>query len=83
MFSRAELEQMQEVNINTVEIGKLVDISEIDIDSEAPIIERLERFFADVKNPYCFRYGNIPIKIQYTSQKTLKQCLSNYFIAQK
>ena len=51
------LEQMKNVDINTVDLAELVDICEIQTDQQKTREERLQDFVVQVKNPYCFRVG--------------------------
>ena len=60
----------------------LVDISTINIDLNKPMNERIEAFIKQVKDPYRFRVGDIPVSIQYentqdTLQSRLSKMLSN------
>lgn len=57
------LKELQSVDVRTVEIESLVDIKDIKIDTNLPKEERIEDFIKQIKNPYCFRYGDLIIKI--------------------
>lgn len=60
------LEKMKAVDIRTVKQEDVVDIRKIEIDKNLSQQEMREEFIKQVKNPYCFRVGNIIIKAGYS-----------------
>lgn len=81
MIDKARLEQMKSVDIAKVDRGTLVDINSIHIDSTLPDEQKLQDYLEQIKNPYCFRCGDTPVKIRFVSEeKSLKQSLYNYFV---
>ena len=61
------LENLKEVNIRTVDKSTLVDLNSVTIDDSKPIPERIYSFLQQIKNPYCFRVGDIVVKVKYKS----------------
>ena len=57
---------MKNVDIRTVDPESLVDVSEISINDELSIEERVAEFVRQVKNPYCFRVGSVVVKNVYS-----------------
>lgn len=81
MIDKARLEQMKSVDIAKVDRGTLVDINGVHIDSSLPDEQKLQDYLEQIKNPYCFRCGDTPVKIRFVSEeKSLKQSLYNYFV---
>ena len=64
-ISEEELEAMKAVDVRTVKPEELVDIRQIKIAEGLSPQERREEFIRQVKNPYCFRVGNIIVKGSY------------------
>lgn len=62
-----DLGSMQAVNIRTVDKSSLVDLNTVKIDDSQPIPERIHSFLQQIKNPYCFRIGDIAVKVNYKS----------------
>lgn len=62
-----DLGSMQAVNIRTVDKSSLVDLNTVHIDDTQPIPERIHSFLQQIKNPYCFRIGDIAVKVNYKS----------------
>lgn len=59
------LEQMKNIDVQKVNPKDLVDISDIEINTELPKEERIRDFIRQVKNPYCFKVGSIVVKVSF------------------
>lgn len=72
-----DMERQKETDIRTVRREELIDIRTIEhgefenMDRE----ERLTDFVKRVKNPYCFRVGQVIVKTSFAGGKSLEQCL--------
>lgn len=54
----------------------LPDITEIQVNTELPIQERLQRFASEISNPYQFRVGDTIVNVRYNQQAcTLEELL--------
>lgn len=60
------IEDMKNVDVRTVDINRLVDVNEIEIDDNLPPKERAAEFLRQIKNPYCFRVGKVVVKNVYS-----------------
>ena len=70
---------MQNVDIRTVDRNSLVDLQDVRIDENLSQHERLAEFIRQIKNPYCYRFGNIIIKESFSSNgKSIDDCLEQY-----
>lgn len=73
------LEEMKEIDIRTVDPESLVDIRTVAVDPALPRAEKLKSFVKQIKNPYCYKYGEIIVKISFANNgKTLEDCLEQY-----
>ena len=61
------IEEMKAVDIRTVDPESLVDVSGILISDDITKEERVAEFVKQVKNPYCFRVGDMVVKNVYSS----------------
>ena len=61
------IEEMKAVDIRTVDPENLVDVSGILISDDMTKEERVAEFVKQVKNPYCFRVGDMVVKNVYSS----------------
>lgn len=62
----------------THDMEELVDIRDIKIDRSLPIEERVRSYVEQVKNPYCFRVGDVKVRVSYSDkEETLDQCFGS------
>lgn len=59
-------EELQSVDIRTVRPEDVVDIRQIKIEEGLLQQEKRREFIRQVKNPYCFRVGNVIVKASYS-----------------
>ena len=73
------LEEMKNVDIRTVDPDTLVDVTQIHIDETLPKEERIKEFIRQVKNPYCFKMGDVIVKNVYSNDGvTLEERFKEY-----
>ena len=61
------IEEMKAVDIRTVDHENLVDVTGILISDDMTKEERVNEFVKQVKNPYCFRVGDVVVKNVYST----------------
>lgn len=61
------IEEMKSIDVRTVDPETLVDVTKIKIDESLSKEERVAEFLRQVKNPYCFRVGNMVVKNVYSN----------------
>ena len=61
------IEDMKAVDVRTVDPETLVDVTKIVIDESLSKEERVAEFIRQVKNPYCFRVGDMVVKNVYSN----------------
>ena len=72
------IEKMQSVNLDAVDKETLVDASGL------PLEKRAARMLEQLKNPYCFRYGDMAIKLEFAEDgPSLQELLTGFFLRQK
>ena len=83
MMDLAELERMEKASRDLFESGSLTDLSSITIGGDTPM-QKLESLSAQMKNLYCFRVGNTPVKISFKENgPTLEESVTRYFTGLK
>lgn len=65
IFDKADMQMMKDVDIRTVDRSELVDLNSVVIDEDKPIAKRMEDFVKQIRNPYCFRVGDVAVKVVY------------------
>ena len=61
------LEEMKNIDVRTVDQETLVDVTKIVIDESLPKEERVKEYLRQVKNPYCFKVGDVVVKCSYSN----------------
>ena len=61
------VEEMKAVDIRTVDPETLVDVTTIIIDENLSKEERVKEYLRQVKNPYCFKAGDVVVKCSYSN----------------
>ena len=78
-MSKDELYELSKINIEDVDRESLHELTEVKIDPNADVTERVEAFFNQIGNPYCFLVNGTPVQILFANHnKTLDDCLYNY-----
>ena len=71
------LREMREVDIRSVDKSTLVDVRSVHINPDLPQQERIQDYIRQIKNPYCYRAGNMIVKIGFSGKQSLETCLKN------
>lgn len=66
MQKRIPITDLANVNIETVNKEELVDVSGFTFDNTVPQEQRAARIIAATKNPYCFRVGDMGVKLEFS-----------------
>ena len=61
------IEEMKAIDVRTVDPETLVDVTCIVIDESLSKEERKAEYLRQVKNPYCFRVGDVVVKNVYSN----------------
>ena len=81
MITYKQLEEMSRQRIETISRKELADISAVHIRQDLPHNEKVLAFLEEIKNPYCFLCGDVPVSVCFSDNgPKLGQTLQNYFI---
>lgn len=64
-MTTAQLESMRRIDIANIDKDTLVDVSGMTFDNTLPKEQRAANMLAVMKNPYCFRHGDMVIKLEF------------------
>lgn len=54
------------------DLSELVDIRDVVIDKNLPLEDRVKSYVEQIKNPYCFKVGDVVVRVSYAGKdKTL------------
>jgi len=60
-----KLEEMRNIDVTTVEEKDLVDIRDVEINGSLKQDKKIEDYVKQIKNPYCYKYGDYIVKIGF------------------
>jgi len=84
MLKTKKIDELQDVDIGAIDKNTLLDVSLIKLDNSLPQDKRMARILRATKNPYCFRYGDTGVKIEFAdTTRPLQDALSDFLIRQK
>lgn len=84
MLNMKKIEELQNVDIGAVDKNSLADVSRIKLDHSLPKDKRMARILRATKNPYCFRYEDTAVKIEFADNAPpLQDTMQGFLIRQK
>ena len=73
------LQEMKNMNPETVDRSTLVDIASVEVDSNLPKSEWMKEYLQQIKNPYMFLCNGVVVKIAFAdSNATIEDKLEQY-----
>ena len=61
------IEEMKNIDVRTVDPETLMDATQIVIPEGLSKEERVKEYLKQVKNPYCFKVGDVVVKCSYSN----------------
>jgi len=84
VITKEMIDSFMSVNMETVNIENLTDISTLAFDNSLPKEKRLDYVIKKLKNPLCFRYGEMGIKLEFDDNAPpMSEVLTNFLIRKK
>ena len=84
MLAQAQIEEMKNVDIRTVDMNALPDMSGFKFDNTLSRTERARCVLEASKNPYLFRLDDMIVKIEFADHgKPLQEHMSALLLRQK
>ena len=75
VLGKHDFEELSKIDVHTVDKDNLVDLDTVVIDESKPVQERMASFVEQIKNPYCFRIGDVAVKVKYKADgPTFQEC---------
>lgn len=83
MKKRIPISELANVDIESVNKEDLVDVSGFTFDTAVPMEQRAAKIIAEVKNPYCFRVGDMGVKLEFPENAPPLQDVFSDFLKRK
>jgi len=78
------IDSFMSVDMETVNMESLADISKLEFDNSLPKEKRLVYVLEKLKNPFCFRYGEMGIKLEFDENAPpIQEVLTSFLIRKK
>lgn len=69
MITKNTLNEMKNADLQTCNKEELVDIRDVQVDTNKNQLERLISFMNAIKNPYLFKVGDVAVKIKFAENE--------------
>lgn len=84
MITSALIDSFMSVNMDTVDRSKLADITTLEFDNTLSKEKRPAYVLEKLKNPLCFRCGEVGIKLEFDDNAPpIQEVLTNFMIRKK
>lgn len=84
MQNQIDISKLASVDITTVNKEDLVDVSGLTFDTTVPREQRAAQVLCKVKNPYCFRVGDMGVKLEFLDNAPpLQDCFTDFLQRKK
>lgn len=84
MLTPRMIDSFMSVNMGTVDVQKLSEISTLELDKSLPKEKRLAHVLDKLENPFCFRYGDMGIKLEFDDDApSLTEVLTGFLMRKK
>lgn len=84
MEHKIKLSELADVDITAVNKEDLVDVSGLSFDTTIPKEQRAAQVLCKVKNPYCFRVGDMGVKLEFLENApSLEDCFTDFLKRKK
>ena len=78
-MTEEEFHRMEQADLREAVLDTLTDISEVQVDMEKPVADRVEEYVQKVGNPFLVRVGEYAVQIGYSGgQETLEDRMKQY-----
>jgi len=75
-----DFDTMQSVDIRTVDPSSLTDIRDININPRLPFTDKAISYLNQIKNPYCFKCGDVIVKVSHAqTTTTIDDCMEGFY----
>ena len=71
------------MNTNNLSLKELIDIRDVKINSDDSLFERAKSFLKQIKDPYCFKFKNIIVTIEFVGKASLEDIMAEYLLNHK
>ena len=75
-----QLDEYADIDVRAVDADALVDMEQITNNINKPLSERFTDAIRQLRNPYCFKYGKVIVKVGFNETHiTMEKRMESYF----
>ena len=75
MLNSFDLMHLKNAAIADYSKDSLVDLRDVNIDSDKSVPEKMNDYFEQIKNPYLFKVGDVRVKVSFCGDRTFTDAL--------
>ncbi len=75
MLDSFDLIMLRNVDIADCSKDSLVDLHDVKIDLEKSVVDKMNDYFEQIKNPYLFKVGDVRVKVSFGGNRTFTDAL--------
>jgi hypothetical protein len=84
MITPAMIDEYSNINMEMADMEKLADIRTLELDNSLSKEKRMSYVLEKLKNPLCFRCGDVGIKLEFDDAgPPIQEVLTNFMIRKK
>jgi hypothetical protein len=72
-----QLREMAQIDIRTADPSELVEIENVKISPELSQEDRVLDYIRQIRNPYCYLYHGIVVKVSFAGKRKMEDCLKD------
>ena len=72
-----QLKEMARIDIRTADPSELVEIENVKISPELSQKDRVLDYIRQIRNPYCYLYHGIVVKVSFAGKRQMEDCLKD------
>ena len=72
-----QLREMAQIDIRTADPSELVEIENVKISPELAQEDRVLDYIRQIRNPYCYLYHGIVVKVSFAGKRKMEDCLKD------
>ena len=77
MLDSFDLIMLRNVAIADCSKDSLVDLHDVKIDSSKSVVDKMNDYFEQIKNPYLFKVGDIRVKVSFGGERSFTDALGS------
>ena len=75
MLNSLDLNFLKNAAIADYSKDNLVDLHDVKIDTGKPVVDKINDYFEQIKNPYLFKVGDVGVKVSFGGDRSFTDAL--------